>query len=153
MAQCFEEDRSLQVDELNSLHSNIEHIKTIVSMQQGYSRSGGTETVVGIAELIEQSIRINESSLQKAKIEIVREYDDVPDLTTDRHYVIQILVNLITNAKNMTPIQEFIPPIHRNQPSFFLRKSNSTWSLPILAYSSFSSASDSWACWPDRLLI
>ena len=37
---------------------------------------------------------------EKYRIEVTREYSNVPRFMTDRHQVLQILVNLITNAKN-----------------------------------------------------
>ena len=56
--------------------------------------------VVHFQDLMEQALAINRSALENCRCEIREEYEDVPDGITDRHQVIQVLGNLISNAAN-----------------------------------------------------
>lgn len=87
------------VSELSELASNIAHIKEIVSVQQSYARVSGTTEIVDLEELLESILRTNHSSLCKHGITVIREFAQLPAVTTDKHKLMQILVNLITNAK------------------------------------------------------
>lgn len=86
-------------NEVEALTKNIEHIKKIVAMQQSYARVAGVIETVQPAELIEDSMRMHEAAFQRHCIRVVRDYSDAPKLQVDRHKVIQILVNLLGNAK------------------------------------------------------
>jgi signal transduction histidine kinase len=82
-----------------TLRSNVEHIKQIVAMQQSYARRGGLIEVLDIRSLVEDSLHMNEGAFSRHGETIVRDYQDVPQLQVDKHKVLQILVNVIRNAK------------------------------------------------------
>jgi signal transduction histidine kinase len=86
--------------ELASLVRNVEHIKEIVAMQQSNARVGGVTEVVHPARLVEDVLRLHVNGLAHHSVELVRDFaSDVPPITVDKHKVIQVLVNLIHNAK------------------------------------------------------
>jgi PAS domain S-box-containing protein len=86
--------------ELDSVSKNVEHVKAIIAMQQNYARVAGVVETVPAADLVEDALRFNGGGLVRHQVEIVREYDPkVPVVTVDKHKVLQILVNLISNAK------------------------------------------------------
>lgn len=86
--------------ELDLLTKNIEHIKEIVSMQQNYARVAGIIEQLSPESLVEDALRMTTGSLQRHHIEIVREYECDGLVTIERHKALQILVNLIRNAKH-----------------------------------------------------
>jgi PAS domain S-box-containing protein len=86
-------------EEIESLTRNVEHIKKIVSMQQSYARVAGLVELVSPSELMEDSLRMHEAGMQRHGVQIVRDYSEVSKISVDRHKVIQILVNLLQNAK------------------------------------------------------
>jgi len=95
------EDQTEVLNELQLLSKNIDHIKDIVSMQQNYARiAGGVTESVSVTELVEDSLRLNNGALLRHEVEVIREYDEVPRVTIEKHKAIQILVNLIRNAKH-----------------------------------------------------
>jgi C4-dicarboxylate-specific signal transduction histidine kinase len=56
---------------------------------------------VRVADLMNDALRMNESSLLRHDDQIERVYAHAPaEITVDRHKVIQILVNLVSNAKH-----------------------------------------------------
>jgi signal transduction histidine kinase len=93
------QEQQASVEELESLRKNIEHIKDIVNMQQNYAKMSGLTEVVKVADLVEDSLRMNAGALQRHEVQVVREYEEVPAINVEKHKVLQILVNLIRNAK------------------------------------------------------
>ena len=85
---------------LKTLIEDIGHIKTIINMQQEYTKVLGSEVTISIDQVIENAIRINQASMKRHKIGIVKECDDLEEVTINKNGVIQILINLIANAKN-----------------------------------------------------
>lgn len=85
--------------ELDTLTKNIEHIKDIVSMQQSYAQVCGVVEKVPLTELVEDALRLNAAAMARHDVQVIREFNAHPDVEVDRHKVIQVLVNLIRNAK------------------------------------------------------
>ncbi|HVU22672.1 MAG TPA: PAS domain S-box protein [Opitutus sp.] len=99
LAEMLAEENRKVGTELDNLRKNIEHIKDIVAMQQAYARTSGVIESVGVVDMVEDAIRINAGSLARHDVDVVRDYASRPVVTTDRHKVIQILINLVRNAK------------------------------------------------------
>lgn len=86
--------------ELENLSKNIDHIKNIVVMQQGCAKISGVIETVKAQELVEDALNLNNGTLTRHGVQVVRQYDShAPAVTVDRHKVVQLLVNLIGNAK------------------------------------------------------
>ncbi|HEY1891075.1 MAG TPA: ATP-binding protein, partial [Steroidobacteraceae bacterium] len=92
-------ERDAASAELTVLRTNVEHIKEIVAMQQSYARRGGVTEMVDIRTLVEDSLRMNEGAFSRHGVTLVRDFQEVPLITVDKHKVLQILVNVIRNAK------------------------------------------------------
>jgi len=100
LSEYILEDQKAMMAELDSLRRNVEHIKEIVAMQQSYATFGGVKEVTDLVELVEEGLRLNEGSLIQNGIKVVREFENVPPLNLEKHKTLQILVNLIRNAKH-----------------------------------------------------
>ena len=87
------------VEEFESLVSHVEHIKEVVALQQSYARISGVAELVSAADLMEDALRINLGAMERHRIELVRNYSETPPVSIEKHKVLQILVNLIRNAK------------------------------------------------------
>jgi PAS domain S-box-containing protein len=85
--------------ELDSLRRNVDHIKEIVAMQQNYATFGGVKEMVNVANLVEDSLRMNAGPMSRHEVEVIREFETVPPLNVEKHKILQILVNLLRNAK------------------------------------------------------
>jgi signal transduction histidine kinase len=92
-------DREDAVKELTSLVKSVEHIKDIVRMQQSYATHGGVVESVAVADLVNDSVRLNAEAFSRHGVTLACEFEEVPAVTVDKHRVLQILVNLIRNAK------------------------------------------------------
>ena len=87
------------VAELELVRENIEHVKEIVAMQQNYASVAGVTETVKATEIVEDALRMNAAALARHDVALVRDYTDEPVLSIDKHKVLQVLVNLIRNAK------------------------------------------------------
>jgi len=92
-------EQAVALTELGSLRKNIEHIKDIVAMQQSYAKVSGVTELVKLTDLVEDALRMNTGALARHDVQVVREYEEVNPIALDKHKVLQILVNLIRNAK------------------------------------------------------
>ncbi|MBU1983472.1 PAS domain S-box protein, partial [bacterium] len=99
LAEYLAEEQTDVLGELRHLAENIDHIKNIVSMQQSLSGVSGVTGPVRIGNLLDDLLKMDASSLDHRGIKVVREYDELPVVTVDKHKLMQILVNLLKNAK------------------------------------------------------
>jgi PAS domain S-box-containing protein len=87
------------LSEVVSLRKNIEHIREIVRMQQNYARGTNVQETIALSDLVEDAIRINAAGLTRHAVQLIREFSPVPPFPVEKHKVLQILVNLLNNAK------------------------------------------------------
>ncbi|WPB82049.1 ATP-binding protein [Archangium violaceum] len=94
-----EERRELQTL-LGDISRHTEHIGAIVKLQQRYARTPQQMfEPVQLGELVEDALRINQAALGRHSVQVERKLADVPPVETEKHKVLMILVNLISNAK------------------------------------------------------
>ena len=93
------EERNRLLDEITALQKNIDHIKEIVAMQQDYAAMAGIVEALDPATMMEDSLRMNAAALIRHEVRVVRDYQPVPRMLGEKAKVLQILVNLIRNAK------------------------------------------------------
>jgi ligand-binding sensor domain-containing protein/signal transduction histidine kinase len=94
------DEQASALSELAQLQKNIEHIKDIVAMQQSFAKASGVTELVKAADLVEDALRMNASSLASRDIQIIKEYEEAKPITVERQKVLQILVNLVRNAQD-----------------------------------------------------
>jgi PAS domain S-box-containing protein len=100
LATHFLDEQLTNLKELDLLRGNIDHIKEIVAMQQNYAKVSGLKEIINLNDLVEDSLRMNEGTLGRHQVMVVREFGKLPPLNVEKHKVLQILVNLVRNAKH-----------------------------------------------------
>jgi two-component system NtrC family sensor kinase len=99
MSKLLIEEQVETLSRLRILAENVQHIKDIISMQQSYAKVSSVEVTTSISGLVEDAIQINSAGLQRHGTRLVRKFEELPDIEVNKQKVLQILVNLISNAK------------------------------------------------------
>jgi signal transduction histidine kinase len=92
-------DQKVASQELDSLRQNIDHIKEIVSMQQSYSKLVGVPERLTVSSLVEDALRMNMGAFNRHGVSVKCNFEEVSEIVVEKHKVLQILVNLLRNAK------------------------------------------------------
>ena len=87
------------VSEVEQLTRNIEHIKEVVAMQQSYAKVSGVLEDLPVERLVEDAIAMNIGAFERHGVVVQKRFTEVQPVRVDRHKVLQILINLIRNAK------------------------------------------------------
>lgn len=93
--------KSIEIDtELVRLHDNIKHISDIVSIQGTISGNSGIKEEIKLNDIINYVIDLNFESMEKKGIALEKAFADNFTFISDKTKIMQILVNLIQNAKD-----------------------------------------------------
>ncbi|WP_219094564.1 DAHL domain-containing protein [Pseudomonas sp. UMAB-40] len=92
-------EQQSMTDELAQLTKSVDHIKDIVATQQSYAGANSLMEPLHISELLEDALRMNSGALTRHHVTVVKEYNEVPQVMGDKHRLLLILINLISNAK------------------------------------------------------
>ncbi|CAM3840753.1 ATP-binding protein [Polaromonas hydrogenivorans] len=100
LAPALELEHQAMADELGVLGKSVDHIKEVIATQQSYAGAPRFMESVRLSDLVDDALRMNEGALTRHKVEVVKELAKLPALPLDRNRLLQILVNLIDNAKH-----------------------------------------------------
>jgi two-component system, NtrC family, sensor kinase len=93
------QEQQAMSEELEHLTRSIDHIREVVTTQQSYAGKAGLVAPARIGELVEDALRINGEALERDGVTVIRAISGVPRARLDRSRILQILVNLIGNAR------------------------------------------------------
>ncbi|WNG42238.1 HAMP domain-containing protein [Archangium violaceum] len=110
LGQNLIEEQQEIVSLLNDVGRYTEHVGDIVKVQQNYARIPRLHESVQLAELVEDALRINSAGISRHQVKVIRDLAALPPMLTDKHKVLMILVNLISNAKYAL---DAVPPAER----------------------------------------
>jgi signal transduction histidine kinase len=106
LSRHLEQERDQLGKEVAGLLQHVGHIKQIVAMQQTYARSSGVLEKVALSDVVEDALGITRSGMERYSVALDIQSEDLPPITTDRHKVLQILLNLIRNANDAVRMSE-----------------------------------------------
>jgi two-component system NtrC family sensor kinase len=104
------DERQEIISLLNDVGRYTEHVGDIVKVQQNYARLPRIHEPVQLADLVEDALRINSAGLARHQVKVHRELASLPRVLTDKHKVLMVLVNLVSNAKYAL---DSVPPAER----------------------------------------
>lgn len=99
LAEAISKEDAQLTDEAASLSKNIDHIKAIIATQQSYATTGGVVEPIDLHELFEDALKLQSMSFAKHKVRVERDFAELPPVLADKQKVLQIIINLIKNAK------------------------------------------------------
>jgi signal transduction histidine kinase len=95
----LQSERGGMLKELELLSSHVGHIKQIVATQQNYAKVSGLVENISLSEVVDDALGILEPGLVRHEIQLEREFEILPTIAADKHQILQILLNLLRNAK------------------------------------------------------
>jgi two-component system sensor kinase FixL len=100
LSEALDEERNRVRGELEHLQSNIDHIRVIVSTQQTHARANvGVIERFSPSDVVEDALKLTGAGGANG-FELVRSYAPVGEIQADRHKVLQIVTNLLSNARH-----------------------------------------------------
>lgn len=85
--------------ELEALRTGIVHIKSVISSQQSFAKPVGIIQLENLVELIDDALEMSDLQIRGLKVEITKKLQVLDPVGIDRHRIMQILLNLLSNAK------------------------------------------------------
>jgi signal transduction histidine kinase len=99
LADAVTDEQKRMLGEIQTLTANVDHVKAIISLQQGHARMRGTSELMSLAELMGDAVRFDQLSCQRQGIELTCDFAELPPILVDRHRLLQIVLNLLSNAR------------------------------------------------------
>lgn len=100
LAQVIAEDQAQLSSEFRALQQNVEHVKRIIAFQQAHAKTVDVRQDIDVAELLENAIGIIFSDVERSLYQIDRECEPDLAIESDKHRILQMLTNVIKNAKD-----------------------------------------------------
>ncbi|OVE80629.1 hypothetical protein BVY04_05435 [bacterium M21] len=98
--EMMADERARLESELEDLQGQVDHMGAVVQSQQTYARQMAVEQEVSMGMLVEDALRLSHSSLMRHDIKVDAQVEPGVEVVVQAHKVLQILVNLIQNAKD-----------------------------------------------------
>jgi signal transduction histidine kinase len=99
LASFLQSERNQVLMEVEALSTHIDHIKEIVSTQQDYAKVSVLVEMVHLPKLVEDAFRMVEPNFKRHHVKFLTDFENVPSASAARHRVLDILVNLFSNAQ------------------------------------------------------
>ncbi len=100
LSETLVSEQNELLGDLKSLNNNVQHANQIVAAQQSYARVQSFAEQTNLTELLESAVTVIKASCQRHSVKVIHDIYQAPEILVDRHKLIQIVVNLLTNAKD-----------------------------------------------------
>jgi signal transduction histidine kinase len=97
LSEHLVQEQQALLKELGQIQQGTKHIEEIVHAQQNLARISGVVETLKVTDVISDALKM--SVTEKNGINIVKEVPENMTVTVEKHKVLQILVNLMRNAK------------------------------------------------------
>jgi signal transduction histidine kinase len=98
LVEAMASERRDALNDLDRLSLSVDHITYVVATQQAHSGPSSVQELAQPHELIEEALHLAAETVGRHGVVVVRRDEDMPALTLDKQRLVQILVNLISNA-------------------------------------------------------
>jgi len=88
------------VQELGGLEKHLKHIKAVLMTQQDYAKNTTVFESLLVSDIIADAVHIKRGAFPRHTFKLERNVVDEPQIVTDKHRLLQIVVNLVQNAKS-----------------------------------------------------
>ena len=117
LVKQLKEERSSIRDEVQSLSDGVEHICELIKSQQGIAKKTSLREFTNLADRFDEALMITQRAQgESSQLVVIKRYEQLPEVEIDKHRLLEILVNLIQNARQATsgPSQEVLLELRRS---------------------------------------
>ncbi len=101
LTRVLDGERTRLLSEINTLGQSHEHIRQIIAVQQNYAGVAGVQETVVMRELVQDAVKLLDASFERHHIDFkVEEPKRLPPVEIEKHRVLQIMINLLKNARD-----------------------------------------------------
>jgi signal transduction histidine kinase len=97
LSEHLVQEQEKLIKELGMIQEGTKHIEDIVRAQQSYARVSGYTETLKVADVVQDALKMSVPG--RSSVQIVKEIPEDLLVTVERHKMLQILVNLMRNAK------------------------------------------------------
>jgi signal transduction histidine kinase len=98
LAEQLTLERTRAREEIDGLQRHLAHVLAVLASQQGLARPANERIQIELPDLLHEAVR--SAALGSAGIRVEHEHGVVPALVLDPHRLLQIIINLLVNAKD-----------------------------------------------------
>jgi len=98
-------ESNARLSELSRLRSNLDHVAHVIGSQQAMVRGTALNEPVALSALTRDVVKLVDPTYRRHQIDLVVKVDALPTITLDRVRLVQVLVNILTNAKDAVKSQ------------------------------------------------
>lgn len=93
------QEHTAMLGEMKSLNASLEHIRQVVEMQQNLAQHKPLLEAVSPADILAEALRLSMPAFDRHHIQVESHVGTAGTVLMERHRVLEILVNLLSNAK------------------------------------------------------
>ncbi len=99
LEEMFDNEADISKKHQHRLSVKLTAIEEIIITQQAYSKGKSLGELVNIIEIIEDVLTMQKSTLENYNVNVIKEFNNLPDVNLHKMKLLHILINLIKNAK------------------------------------------------------
>lgn len=96
----LEDNQAKVMRETEKLIEHVNHVKVVVAMQQSLAGVSGLKEPVCLSKLFHDAELLLSDSMWRHEITLTYELEELPEVMLERQRVLQVVVNLLKNAKD-----------------------------------------------------
>ena len=100
VVERLEDEQASAQEEIQKLSEHVNHVKVVVAMQQSFAGVSGLEEPVCLFKLFADAELLLSNSIYRHEIELILDFEELPVLMLERQRILQVIVNLLKNAKD-----------------------------------------------------
>jgi signal transduction histidine kinase/DNA-binding LacI/PurR family transcriptional regulator len=135
LGSSFTELQNQLLHYINRLDNKVQSINEIIAAQQNYAGVIEIMEELDITSVVNDAIKLFSESLDNYRIQVVKEYRDVPKVMAQRMKLFPILINIISNAEeamfdNPEKERKLIFTIHGDSQGKYIRVTDNGCGIP-----------------------
>ena len=103
LCDVLEEEKRGIGKKLERLTKSLDRIKEVIRLQQSYAGTTLLNEELSLADVVWDAMAINGAEYEELGIEVKREFSEIKPIMSDRHRLMLILMNLLSNARDAFP--------------------------------------------------